>query len=260
MKKVNTEAVVRNSFKKLSCRIRVLIRNTSSNLVHDFRTEVKKLKAILNLFSTELKDPEDLKLPRRLKDIYRAAGSIRELQLQLSQTKGYKEYSALLTEVQTDREEHFRRIAQKKTIKKTRQRIMERLPGQLHQHTITLCRENKLKEIETIRALPQPSDDQMHTIRKNLKDIIYVQKIGDEKSIENPAVKEMKQATKELGKLNDLRTSIKYLRPVWINEIGYVERRKLIRLRTARTRRKDALKKRIISEYPGFQFTQVSEK
>jgi len=70
MKKENTEAVVRNSFKKLCCRIRVLIRNTSSNLVHDFRTEVKKLKAILNLFSTELKDPEDLKLPRRLKDIY----------------------------------------------------------------------------------------------------------------------------------------------------------------------------------------------
>lgn len=51
--------------------------------IHKFRVEVKKLRAFLRLIALGIKNPKDLKLPKKLKEINTTAGAIRDIHLHL---------------------------------------------------------------------------------------------------------------------------------------------------------------------------------
>ena len=51
--------------------------------IHEFRTEIKKLRAFLRLLNVEAGDDSRLKISKEMKTFYGYAGTIRNLQLQL---------------------------------------------------------------------------------------------------------------------------------------------------------------------------------
>ena len=52
-------------------------------VVHDFRVEVKKLRAFLRLINSELAKAEALKIEKDLKQFYRHLGAVRSIQMHL---------------------------------------------------------------------------------------------------------------------------------------------------------------------------------
>ena len=56
--------------------------------IHEFRTEIKKLRAFLRLLNVEI-DDDRLKISKKMKTFYGYAGTIRNLQLQLKNMYAY---------------------------------------------------------------------------------------------------------------------------------------------------------------------------
>src|SRR5262245_19892691 len=77
--------IIRFRFHRLKKYLRQMKRRLSREAIHHFRVEVKKLRAFLRMISGD-----KLKIPHALKNIYRQAGSVRELQLFLQQTNKEK--------------------------------------------------------------------------------------------------------------------------------------------------------------------------
>ena len=57
--------------------------------IHEFRTEIKKLRAFLRLLNVEIDDDSKLKISKKMKTFYGYAGTIRNLQLQLKNMDAY---------------------------------------------------------------------------------------------------------------------------------------------------------------------------
>ena len=57
--------------------------------VHEYRTEIKKLRAHFRLINVEMNGGRKLKIPKGLKTFYSYAGAIRNLQLQIESMDAY---------------------------------------------------------------------------------------------------------------------------------------------------------------------------
>ena len=62
-------------------------KDDSAEAIHLFRIEIKKLRAFLRLLSLKLKKEDELKLPFKIKKMYKYAGKIRDRQLHRKRMK-----------------------------------------------------------------------------------------------------------------------------------------------------------------------------
>jgi CHAD domain-containing protein len=76
MKHREAVGIIETRFRKINVTLKRLISNFATEDIHQFRIEVKKLRAFLHAIKTELK------LPRRLRKFYDSIGIVRNLELQ----------------------------------------------------------------------------------------------------------------------------------------------------------------------------------
>jgi len=182
MKYKKIMAVINKRFKKIDVFFHKIINRFEIESIHEFRTEIKKLRAFLRLLHVEIDDDNKLKIPKKMKDFYGYIGTIRNLQLQLKNIDAYPEntqYTATGTYM-----EYLNRIIEKwkaNTIEfigsennlcADEKKIIQQLPGRLRRASVKRFLKNKVNELaDLINALPD--DDVLHAIRKLLKDILY---------------------------------------------------------------------------------------
>lgn len=144
--------------------------------IHQIRVGYKKLRAFIRLARLEPSAKKQLQIPSRLKEMYKHAGEVRNLQIYYRHIISFYKKTdiyptSVLEQIEQARCTLFKVIKQfhfHKAIK----HIEEQLPGQL---TKKILEKFIRKKSEAINELLKTnmSDDNLHSVRKSLKDILY---------------------------------------------------------------------------------------
>jgi CHAD domain-containing protein len=179
MKQKKIAAVIDKRLKKADRFFCKIIGGFEMESVHEFRTEIKKLRAFFRLLNVEIDDGSELKIPKKMKTFYSYAGTIRNLQMQLKNMCAYSQYIVTETYI-----EYLKKIIEKwedNTIEfaglgnnsyTDEKKIVKQLPVKLRKASVKKFVQNKINELASL-VNDLPDDDILHSIRKLLKDILY---------------------------------------------------------------------------------------
>lgn len=192
--------------------------SAAENLLHDFRVEYKKTRALIRL-STKLK------IPAALKDLYSAAGKVRELQLirhtllQLTTEEKIPRYISLLNQKYTTATEQLKKEAglnHHNSIKK----LQHQLPVKLSKKKAAGFVNKQLHHLTLLIQVKKNKEAHLHEARKLVKDLLYTFNIlrqsGFKKSIPftRQFIEQWYVLSDELGKFQDLCNFLLYLKQV----------------------------------------------
>lgn len=144
--------------------------------IHELRVSYKKLRAFLRLLHAD-KFNQSLHIPAKLKSLYHAAGQVRDIQLFLSQIHTGHDSSApqyrdsLLHQLFENKEKLVKEI-EKTDFEDIAKTIRQHLPSNMRDNTIRKFIHGKVAAIHIILLAVERVND-LHSIRKHLKDIIY---------------------------------------------------------------------------------------
>lgn len=181
MKQKAISIIIHKKFKKTNRLFREIINRFEMEPIHEFRTEIKKLRAFLRLLNVEAGD-DRLKISKEMKTFYGYAGTIRNLQLQLKTIGDYsgnprytvtEAYIDYLKKMIEKWKEHVIEFAQSKSnLYNDEKKIIKRIQGKLTKGSAKKFLQSKMDELACLMA-ELPDDDALHSIRKLLKDILY---------------------------------------------------------------------------------------
>lgn len=211
--------------------------------IHDWRVEYKKLRAFLRMITATVKGHVPL-ITKEIKKIYLAAGSIRELQLYISllktfpgiKTEELPVYNSLLQRNLFAAKEDFIKRTDIFSIEKEIDRWMVMPPEYLTTGIIKTFLQEKITAIRLILLVPE-SDENLHALRKHLKDIIYVSKIFTGTwGIPFPLTawkneKTVIEIAEELGKYNDWTATLGFLQNNYLDQLPEAEKKILTGLK-----------------------------
>ena len=181
--------------------------------IHDLRVGYKKIRAFLRLLQLE-KDGGDLYMPDKLKGVYQICGKVRDMQLFLAELHTIKMATQLPASITRWCQQLFTYKEQAVSaieavhFKKLPDAIAKELPRQLHDETVKKFMHQKVAAIHIV-LLAADNEEDLHTIRKQLKDIIYTIRIFEHDwGIPFPvngwkSEKELSDMASTLGNFND---------------------------------------------------------
>jgi CHAD domain-containing protein len=188
--------------------------------IHDFRVTFKFLRAFLRLL--RMHDPNNgLRPSDKLKDLYQIAGSIRDLQLELAYTKEHHpdlgNYVQELQDAILTYEKTWKRTYSPKTLDKFIRQVEHHNYEDLPEGILANFLNSKLLAIDEQSAIPNPTDEQVHNIRKDAKDILYTTHAVKEKwhsaqgSLKVVPVKKLDKVASRIGDYNDTRNHLAHI-------------------------------------------------
>lgn len=218
MKKEKVADILDDKVKKLTKLSADIAPQFEKEAIHNFRVEVKRLRSFLRLLSIHQK--EEYKLPKRFKKLYDILGIIREMQLE------QKKLQELNAELPT----YFRYIddtitRQKQLWKKHyKHKALTALKEKLDELNLTTLRpkdlfqfiEQRINELRKINE-GEPGNEQIHTYRKQIKDILYNIKLAEKdwkkglEAIGTLSATELDKLSDVIGNYNDERIMLDYL-------------------------------------------------
>jgi CHAD domain-containing protein len=233
-----TEHILATIFNKISRLLREIDLACGKKQVHLFRIEIKRLKAILLLLNTGKKKNAFIKIPRRLKSLYFTTGKIRESQLLQEKLK-----SSGTTINSLKRFRHQLKSNEKPYKKKLCRQIKKTGLDNLGKKLISqLCRDTTLinpsaffternQMLHSILFSRQPSEEDLHSARKNIKDVLYVNGFLNQytslpagyKILLPKQIKDLENIANQLGLFNDLRILISQLKTKHLRNTDYKE-------------------------------------
>ena len=181
MKQREISAVINKRVKKIDKLLRKIISRFEEESIHEFRTEIKKLRAFLRMLNVETDDDNRFMIPKKMKTFYGYAGTIRNLQLQLENmnvysgnpkyivTETYIEYLKRIIEKWKENSIEF--MESENNFGKDEKKIIKQ-PGKLRRGSVKKFMQNKMLELASL-VKDLPDDEVLHNIRKLLKDILY---------------------------------------------------------------------------------------
>ncbi len=186
MKKRELEAVVHKHGSRIAHYAGQIPGSFSEEDVHELRVEYKKLRSFLRLLQLDTDAGHHLVMPEPIKTMYRIAGTVRDRQLFLILLKTELEkqeanFTGLLYHLQKElfhAKESLVEAIEVAHIMKGLEELHKKLPAYLQDATIRKFVHRKVAAIQ-ILLLAVDRDEELHAIRKHLKDLIYVIKIFD---------------------------------------------------------------------------------
>lgn len=226
--------------------------------IHDLRVDYKKTRAFLRLLQLE-KNGDHLRMPDKLKAVYQSCGKVRDMQLFLGelhanavaakvpvsitrwhqQLFSYKEQTVAAIEAV-----HFKRLLND---------ITNELPRQLHDETIIKFMRQKVAAIHIVLLAAETEDD-LHTIRKQVKDIIYTIRIFEHDwGIPFPVTSwksehELNDLASSLGDFNDRCLAVSLLQSGYSNAGNDKEKSILQELHTSWLHEKEAQQQQLLQQ------------
>lgn len=243
-------------------------------VIHDFRLDIKKLRAFYRLITLESVEAKPLKLPRRLKAMYRGLGRIRDLQQQQKSVEAFAQKKGIRPQYLLDELKHQLKkqtgkksfLLSSKYFPKYAEKTGKKLPLQLSAETLRTFFLQKKQGIQDIIAKASLSDDELHSIRKNIKDMMYVSDIyTNDIDSALPGLlwppedqKRMEALAKDHGAHNDTRNSLAWLQR---STTGYKgkDKESIDAYYRAQVQEKKRLKNKIMLDLHTF-FTGVSDR
>jgi CHAD domain-containing protein len=264
MEEKQSAHIIHHYFRQLKKYLVKIIKDLDEDAIHDFRVNVKKLRAFLRMLRLNANDPDELKYPRAFKKMYAITGKIRDRQLFIKRIK--EAGKGQPSEKMRDLKKEIRELADKDDFlsKKDLEAIEENMIDNLPVAPAMLIKdfiEQKTGATREIISKGNYADAGLHTIRKNLKDISYI--IGIYQDDLKTAVpfgfwtdEEVKKATDlthVLGLFNDTSIALSLVPPTQIRKADNHEREHLRSIRRHWLAEKRKLKRDILESLPGIR-------
>lgn len=201
---------------------------------HDFRVGVKKLRAFIRLTNRN-------KIPKPIKKFYRLVGELRNIQLHEQRVQSFSDDLEPYLETLHQEERSLRKKAMHSaplSLKRFQKKLVHNAPAKLTQEEKTGFLKQNISRLAQLLALPYYSDEDLHEIRKVLKDIMYNFDYLKDAMLPAPLnnLQFMKELTDKLGDFHDLVLALSF-----VEGTGYV------RLQTHLQLSKDNLKNDLLS-------------
>ena len=227
--------ITNNHYRKLKKHIKKVSEDFDVEAIHQFRVEYKKLRAFLRMISQDHETAGEIKISKKLKKGYNISGSIRDLQLQqqriLEATKQeLKKPQAYLTLLQKEIDKlkpELSEIFLKKPVTASKKKTDAFIPHEFPLNSFRNFVQKKWAVVYAIIVSGHFSDDNIHAIRKSLKDLFYNLKIyeGVEHELLSLSIWKGKdeqyfnKLLDELGSFQDKCTAIALLKSYWLNSL-----------------------------------------
>lgn len=181
--------------------------------VHIFRTHVKKLRAFFHWLSDDKKP-----LSSSFKEIYHISGELRDIQVLLKSMEEKKEDIPAFTAWLRDNAGRLQQLWDDNYDPA----VIRRLQASIQKPTLKKPTARRLRsffnkrvgKIESIVFLPAPADDDLHDIRKELKDMYFVYDWGKKNDCadeDDTTPETLKELGEECGQFNDKRIALTLL-------------------------------------------------
>lgn len=234
-------------YTRLNKQGQLLLQQFDAEAVHHFRVDYKKLRAFLRMMAFAPGAGGEIKLSKQLKNIYRKAGELRELQLQLQRTssttgenkQSSPRYTRLLKAEIEKLKPALHEMFDAAPVKACKRETDPLLPASfLPVHFKKYAQRQWLLTANNIRA-PRYNDDTLHSIRKLLKDLFY--NLENYKGLARQQLSVSVCREKDeayfgelltaLGSFQDLCNAIALLRAYWLLQLPAAERQRLENLK-----------------------------
>lgn len=144
--------------------------------IHQFRVAYKKMRAILRLCHTK-HAKKTIKIPAALRDIYNKAGKVRKFQLHYSSVlphlnKRNRYLFELIKSIQP-LTQRLDKVVSKFDFPKAIKSITRRVPQRISNKIVRKFIRRKAKAVRSVLAQTVISDRKLHSVKKDLKDIMY---------------------------------------------------------------------------------------
>ncbi len=256
--------IINNHYRKLKKQIKTVAGDFDVEAIHLFRVAYKKLRAFLRMISQDHETAGEIKISKKLKKGYNISGSIRDLQLQqqriLEATKQeLKKPQAYLRLLQKEIEKlqpELSEIFLEKPVTESKKKTGTSIPDEFQLNSFRNFVQKKWAAIYAIIASRHFSDDNIHTIRKNLKDLFYNLKMYE--GIENELLslsiwkgkneQYFNKLLDELGSFQDKCTAIALLKFYWLNSLNTYNRELMERIKKGWIKDKVNMKRLLVKK------------
>lgn len=181
--------------------------------VHLFRTHVKKLRAFFHWLGNDKKP-----LTSSFKEIYHISGQLRDIQVLLKNMEEKKEGVPAFTAWLWDNAGRLQQLWDDSYDPAVIRRLQESIQKpEIKKPTARRLRSffnKRVGKIESIVYLPAPADDDLHDIRKELKDMYFVYAWGKKNDCadeDDTTPDTLKELGEECGEFNDKRIALTLL-------------------------------------------------
>jgi CHAD domain-containing protein len=219
--------------------------------IHDLRVAFKQLRTFVKVLALADESGRHF-VPKQLRDLYQAAGVVRDLQLfhkkVVSGMDPKGKYTELIGSELKVAQRTLEKVAQKVSFPKVERTIIEHLPERLRKQAIRAFAVRNIAAINELSA-GAASDDKIHTLRKRIKDVLHAAKYllndKDEGSLLAAKLKKMDSVAAELGRYVDCCTSLRLLASIRERGVDATERAALKSMKGHWQKEKVALKKKV---------------
>ena len=222
-------------FQQLNKSFKKLEKHFDADTIHGFRVAYKKLRAFLRMLAKQQGKSGELKISKELKKVYQLSGAIRDLQLQqqriIAATK-YRikkpdKYLVLLDRQIDNLKPALKKMLVKNFVLSCKRKAMIALPDEFPLNRFREFINQKWEAINTILVTGLFSDDNIHSVRKALKDFFYNLQIYEGPVHEVLAIsvwkgmdaKYIDELLNELGDFQDKCTAIALLKTDWLVQL-----------------------------------------
>jgi len=178
--------------------------------VHSFRTHVKKVRAFLHWLGRDKKQ-----LPHAFIEIYRISGELRDIQVLLRSIEDGKDAPHAFTAWLHDNAGRLQQLWDDHY----HPRIIRRLERRLQRPDLKKPTANRMQsffnsgveKIESVVYLPAPDDEELHEMRKRLKEMYYIYDWGKEHDYtqsDDVTPELLKKLGEDCGHFNDIRIAL----------------------------------------------------
>ena len=188
--------------------------------IHNFRVTTKMLRSFLRMLKMHMNEP-DIKLSAKFKRLYHIAGAIRDAQLELERLTSLAlpvpEYLERLHLTLEARKSEWLKHYDKKVLVKLQKRLLDISYEAVAPDVLTNFFLSRMGTIKTLSNAARPTHNQVHTIRKNVKDMLYASKIAKKSwkevqlQIKMLPVKQLNKLADVIGEFNDERLTLQHL-------------------------------------------------
>ena len=238
MDSVDLSKLLEKRFKKIKKHYHSLLLDFDENEIHDYRLEIKKLRALLRLINAGMPPEQQIKLGGKMKEFYGLTGNIRNLQLHQLRIRTYQESLLLSPTTSYQKALHMAgeqnrkdalSVAAKISFSNFENKILGRVQEGLRSTTVQNFVRQKQAYLVSLLSHPEYYDEDLHEVRKVLKDFLYDWSLITSSAFSLlPAVfsqQNLESLTSDLGNFHDLCVGLLFLDNSYSDSVDtYAER------------------------------------
>ncbi len=254
------QKIVNKFYKQFKDGCKKITKDFDKEELHQLRVIYKKLRALTRLL-TAIKQEDRFSFSKKIKKLYHIAGCVRDYQLQYDRisktapTAGPKPYLRFLKKSIRSFEKDFVSISIKKKFKETKEDLKQLMSPAITADLFQLFFNQQWNLVQAIVRQQHFSDENLHSIRKCIKDIhynldIYTASISTILPSYFPVknIQHMKSLLDVLGDHQDLHKALELLGAKLVEQYNAAEQKQLADIKLMLMAEKLELKKQAVSK------------